>query len=83
MKNIEINVKYAGADLAINILPEENCRGIIYPVEADGKYVFTFLEDEEGDWSIMKEGNANTPIVEEELYTAILKKLHYALLYAA
>lgn len=83
MKNIEMNVKYAGADLAINILPEENYKGIIYPVEADGKYVFTFLEDEDGEWSVMKEANSETPIVDENLYEVILKRLHYELLYAA
>ena len=83
MKNIEINIKYAGADMAVNILPEENCNGIMYPVEADGKYIFTFLEDEEGDWSVMKEADATTPFVEEELYNTILKRLHYELLYAA
>ena len=83
MKNIEMNVKYAGADLAINILPEENCHGIIYPVEADGKYVFTFLEDEDGKWSVMRENHPVTPSVENELYDTILKKLHYELLYVA
>ena len=83
MKNIEINIKYAGADMAVNILQEENCNGIMYPVEADGKYIFTFLEDEEGDWSVMKEADATTPFVEEELYNTILKRLHYELLYAA
>lgn len=83
MQNIEMNVKYAGADMAINILPEENCNGIMYPVEADGIYLFSFLEDEEGDWSVMKEADAMIPFVEEELYKAILKKLHYELRYAA
>ena len=83
MKNIEINIKYAGAEMTVNILPEENCNWIMYPVEADGKYIFTFLEDEEGDWSVMKEADATTPFVEEELYNTILKRLHYELLYAA
>jgi len=83
MKNIEITIKYAGAEMAIHILPEENYNGIIYPVEADGKYMFTFLEDEDGDWSVMKEADARTSIVEEELYDVILKRLHYELLYAA
>ena len=83
MKNIEINIKYAGADMTVNILPEENCNGIMYPVEADGKYIFTFLENEDGDWSVMKEADATTPFVEEELYNTILKRLHYELLYAA
>lgn len=83
MKNIEITVKYAGAEMVIHIIPEENCNGMMYPVEADGKYVFTFLEDEEGDWSVMREPNATTPLVEEELYDVILKRLHYELLYAA
>ncbi len=83
MKTIELAIKYAGAQMAVSILPEENCNGIIYPVEVDGNYMFTFLEDEEGDWSIMKEANAVIPFVDEELYDAILKKLHYELLYAA
>ncbi len=83
MKNIELTIKYAGAEMDISIFPEENCNGIIYPVEADGKYMFSFLEDEEGDWSVMKEANAVIPFVDEELYDAILKKLHYQLFYAA
>ena len=78
-----MTVKYAGAEMAIHILPEANYNGMIYPVEADGKYVFTFLEDEEGDWSVMKEADANIPFVEEELFDIILKRLHYELLYAA
>ena len=82
---IEMTVKYGGSEVDINILPEENCAGTIYPVEANGKYVFTFLEDEDedGEWSVMRENNAVTPSVENELYDTILKKLHYELLYVA
>ena len=47
------------------------------------KYLFTFLEDEEENWSVMKEANAVIPFVEEDLYNVILKKLHYQLKYAA
>ncbi|MCY7293663.1 MAG: hypothetical protein LH615_15910 [Ferruginibacter sp.] len=83
MKTIEMKVKYGGQNVDINIFPEEYCAGTLYPVEADGKYIFTFLQDEEGDWSVMKEADARTPFVEEELYDVILKKLHYELLYAA
>ena len=49
MKMIEMTVKYGGSEVDINILPEVNCAGTIYPVEANGKYVFTFLEDEDGE----------------------------------
>ena len=83
MKTIKMKVNYGGQDVGINILPEENCAGSIYFVEANGKYVFTFLEDEDGEWSIMRENDANTPNVEKELYDAILKKLHYQLMYVA
>ena len=83
MKTIEMKVNYGGQDVGINILTEENCAGTIYPVEANGKYVFTFLEDEDGEWSIMRENDANTPKVEKELYNTILKKLHYELMYVA
>ncbi len=83
MNNIEINIRYAGADVAINIFPEESCNGNIYPIEANGKYMFTLLEDEDGAWSIMKEADATVPFVDEDLYAAILKKLHYELKYAA
>ena len=83
MKMIEMKVNYGGQDVDINILPEENCAGIIYPVEANGKYVFTFLEDEDGDWSIMRENDAIAPSVEKDLYDTILKKLHYELMYVA
>ena len=83
MKMIEMTVKHVGSEVDINILPEENCAGTIYPVEANGKYVFTFLENEDGEWSVMRENNAVTPSVEKELYNTILKKLHYELLYVA
>jgi len=78
---IEMTVKYGGSEVDINILPEENCAGTIYPVEANGKYEFTFLEDEDGEWSVMRENNAVTNYVENELFDTILKKLHYELLY--
>jgi len=80
---IEMTVKHVGSEVDINILPEENCAGTIYPVEANGKYVFTFLEDEDGEWSVMREGNAIAPAVEKELYNSILKKLLYELMYVA
>ena len=83
MKMIEMTVKYGGLEVDINILPEENCAGTIYPVEANGKYVFTFLEDEDGEWSVMRENDAVIPFVENELYNSILKKLHYQLMYVA
>ncbi len=83
MKTIEMKVNYGGQNVDINILPEENCAGTIYPVEANGKYIFTFLENEDGDWSVMRENNANTPSVENDLYDTILKKLHYELMYVA
>ena len=83
MKMIEMTVKHGGSEVDINILPEENCAGTIYPAEANGKYVLTFLEDEDGEWSVMRENNAVTPSVENELYNTILKKLHYELLYVA
>ena len=83
MKMIEMTVKHVGSEVDINILPEENCAGTIYPAEANGKYVLTFLEDEDGEWSVMRENNAVTPSVEKELYNTILKKLHYELLYVA
>ena len=83
MKTIEMKVNYGGGLVDINILPEENCAGTIYPVEANGKYVFTFLEDEEGEWSVMREGDSLVPPVETELYNTILKKLHYELMYVA
>ena len=83
MKMIEMTVKHVGSEVDINILPEENCAGTIYPVEANGKYVFTFLEDEDGEWSVMREGNAIAPAVEKELYNSILKKLLYELMYVA
>lgn len=83
MKMIEMTVKHGGSEVDINILPEENCAGTIYPAEANGKYVLTFLEDEDGEWSVMRENNAVTPSVEKELYNTILKKLDYELLYVA
>ena len=83
MKTIEMKVSYGGAMVDINILIEENYAGTIYPVEANGKYVFTFLEDEDGDWSVMREGDSLVPPVENELYDTILKKLHYELMYVA
>ena len=83
MKMIEMTVKHVGSEVDINILPEENCAETIDRVEAYGKYVFTFLEDEVGEWSVMRENNAVTPSVENELHDTILKKLHYELLYVA
>lgn len=83
MKTIDITVNYHGQNVGINILPEENCAGTIYPVEADGKYLFTFLENEDGEWSVMRESNANAHVVENDLYDTILKKLHYELMYVA
>ena len=83
MKIIKMKVKYAGAEMAVNIFPEQSCNGIIYPVEVDGKYVFSFLEDEDEDWSVMKEADATTPLIQQDLFDAILKKLHYELLYVA
>ena len=83
MKTITMKVNYAGSEVAINILPEQNCAGTIYPVETNGKYAFTFLEDEDGDWSVMSEADANVPIIENELYDTVLKKLHYELMYLA
>ena len=83
MKTINMKLNYGGSEVFINILPEENCTGMIYPVTTNGKYAFTFLEDEEGEWSIMRESDANIPPIENELYDTILKKLHYELMYVA
>lgn len=83
MKTIDMTVNYHGQNVGINILPQENCDGTIYPVEADGKYLLTFLENEDGEWSVMRESNANTPVVENDLYDTILKKLHYEIMYVA
>ncbi len=81
MKTIELRVNYGGKDVVINIVPEEICSGTLYPVEANGKYVFTFLEDEYGEWSVMLEKDGNTPKVENILYDVILRKLHYEIMY--
>ncbi|MFN0082710.1 MAG: hypothetical protein ACKVOM_09360 [Ferruginibacter sp.] len=83
MKTIEMKVDYAGSEVNINIQPEESCAGTIYPVETNGRYAFTFLEDDEGEWSIMREADANVPVIESELYNAILNKLHYEIMYVA
>lgn len=83
MKTIEMTINYAGQNVDVNILPEENCAGTIYPVETNGKYAFSFLEDEDGDWSVMREKDAHTPAIERDLYETILKKLHYELMYVA
>ena len=83
MKTIELKVNYGGQDVDISIIPEENCAGTLYTVEANGKYVFTFLEDEDGDWSLMRENDSKTPEVEHDFYDTILRKLHYKLLYVA
>ena len=81
MKTIELKVNYGGQDVDINIVPEENCSGTLYPVEANGKYVFTFLENQDGDWSLMRENDAKIPDVENVFYDTILRKLHYELMY--
>lgn len=83
MKTIEMTINYGGQNVDVNILPEENCAGTIYPVETNGRYAFSFLEDEDGDWSVMRENDAQTPAIERDLYETILKKLHYELMYVA
>ena len=83
MKTIEMSINYGGQNVEVNILPEENCAGTIYPVETNGNYAFSFLEDEDGEWSVMRENDAQTPAIERDLYETILKKLHYELMYVA
>jgi hypothetical protein len=83
MDNITIKFDYKGALVEANIFPEENCIGIIYPIEMHGNYAFTVYVNENEDWQVMKENNANIPSVDTELLNSILKKLQWQLLYAA
>lgn len=83
MKTMEMSILYAGTTIEATINPEEICAGTVYPVETEGAYLFTLLEDEDGEWSIMREKDGITPMVEKELYDAILKEIRYQLRYAA
>lgn len=83
MKTMEMSIQYAGSVIEAVITPEEICAGTAYPVEMEGAYSFTLLEDEDGEWSIMREQDGTTPMVDRELYDAIMKQLRYQLRYAA
>jgi hypothetical protein len=82
-QGIELNIDYGGTPVNTFVQVEEICAGTIYPVEMNDHYAFTFLEDEDGKWSVMREQDGITPLVEKELYDTILKKLRYELKYAA
>ena len=83
MQPIVLNIKYAGAEIDTQIFPEENLRGMLYPVEMNENYVFTIFQTEEDEWGIMREPNGNTPFIENELYETVIKKLRHELQYAA
>ena len=83
MKTISMNINYGGTQVKVRLYTDQDCRGIIYPVEMDGNYSFTLFCNEEEEWDIMREGNGITPHVENELFGIIVKKLEYQLRYAA
>ena len=80
---IQINFNYLGAIVEACINPEETIRGTIYPVEMNGNYSFTLFNNEDDEWTILKEDDATIPFVESDLYEKIVKKLKYELMYAA
>ena len=83
MENIEITLNFRGADININIVPEENFLGTLYPVEMNDHYSFTIFLDEDEEWKIMREADGTTPFVDSDLLKPLLKKLLHELHYAA
>jgi hypothetical protein len=83
MEIMELNFEYRGALIEAKIYYEENCFGVIYPIELNNNYAFTIYSNERQDWEIMRENDGNTPSVEAELLSSILKKLQWQLKYAA
>lgn len=83
MDNIQFSISYIGDTILVDTKPEENVIAIIYPVFLNDQYSFTTYQDEEDEWKILREPNGTTPMVENELWKMIIKKLTYAIRYAA
>ena len=83
MESFDILIEYAGSEIEAVIGYEEIYTGSIYPVEMGGRYAFTLVTTDENEWSVMREPDGTTPVIEKELYDSILKKLKYQLRYAA
>jgi len=83
MEFIEILFNYRGALIEAEIRPEEDCKGMLYPIHLNGGYSFTisYNEDEE-EWSIMRESDGTIPAVEDELFKIISKQLKWELMHA-
>ncbi len=83
MELIEIIFNYRGAVIEVQIYPENDIRGFLYPVDINGKYAFTLAFNEDDEWVVMRESNAEVPQVEDELFRMILKQLKWELSHAA
>jgi hypothetical protein len=83
MELIEIIFNYRGALIEVQIHPENDFRGFLYPVDINGQYAFTLTFDDDDEWTIMRESNGLVPQVEDELFGMILKQLKWELNHAA
>ena len=61
MELIEIIFNYRGALIEAEIYPEENCKGLLYPVSLNGTYSFTLCLNVEDGWSVMRESDGAIP----------------------
>ena len=80
MELIEIIFNYRGTLIEVQIYPENDLRGVFYPVDINGKHAFTLAFND--DWTIMRESNGLVPQVEDALFRMILKQLKWELNHA-
>jgi len=83
MKLIEMIFNYRGALIEAEICEEENCLGLLYPISLNGRYCFTICFNDDEGWSVMRERDGNTPVVEDELFKLIYRQLKWELSHAA
>lgn len=83
MKSIEIKFRYWGDMIKANVFQQEDARGVVYPIQLNGDYMFTLRYNESDEWMVVKEKNGITPRIDKELLNRILKPLEVKLKYAA
>jgi hypothetical protein len=83
MELIEIIFNYKGALIEAEIYPEDNCKGLLYPVNLNGVYSFTLSFNDEEGWNVMRESDGMIPVVEDELFGLISRQLKWELNHVA
>ncbi|TDH26193.1 hypothetical protein EXU57_11935 [Segetibacter sp. 3557_3] len=75
MEPLDLTFKYKGALIEGTVWPEEDYSGWTYEVELKDYINFRIYCDDNGDWSLLRDGNAMAPDLEPELLENLIQAL--------